>query len=207
VTTLPLTLACGPYLPFDEGRFWMVVVTFTLLKPVAYFAFIHAFRYRVNRPVPMSFRRAAMLALARAGLGLLLLGVAVTALLTTGNESLLMWSWFYLYGGRAAAWFIVGRWGAVLRGRRLIGWVVSGSLLNAAFDVAAVGGLLDGWLWPAGILVCLIAFIGILDRVGRRTSLKARFADARFCLRCRYDLTGNLSGCCPECSTPVTAAA
>jgi len=38
----------------------------------------------------------------------------------------------------------------------------------------------------------------VLDRVGRRASLRARFADARFCMYCRYDLTGNLSGRCLE---------
>jgi hypothetical protein len=26
-----------------------------------------------------------------------------------------------------------------------------------------------------------------------------------FCPRCRYDLTGNVSGECPECGTPVVA--
>ena len=207
MTTLPLTLACGPFLPFDETALWMVVVTYMLLKPVAYFGFIHAFRYRVNRPVPMSFGRAAKLALARAGLGVLLVGVGIVAVMTTGSDAVLTWSWAYLYAGRVAAWFIVGRWGAVLRGRRLIGWVVSGTLINAAFDFAAVAGLLAGWLWPAMILGGLITFIAVLDRVGRRASLRARFADAQFCTSCRYDLTGNLSGACPECSTPVAAAA
>jgi len=115
----------------------------------------------------------------------------------------LAWSWVYLYAGRVAAWSVVGRWGAVLRGRRLLGWVVSGTLINAAFDFAAVAGLLAGWVWPAVILVGLIAFIAVLDRIGRRASLRGRFADGRFCMHCRYDLTGNLSGRCPECSIPV----
>ena len=184
----------------------MAVVTFILLKPVAYFGFIHAFRYRVNRPVPMSFGRAAKLSLVRAGLGVLLVGVGIVAVMTTGTDAVLAWSWVYLYAGRAVAWFVVGRWGAVLRGRRLVGWVVSGTLINAAFDFAAVAGLLAGWLWPAGILMGLIVFIAVLDRVGRRASLRARFADAPFCMRCQYDLTGNLSGRCPECSNPVATA-
>ncbi len=184
----------------------MAVVTFILLKPVAYFGFIHAFRYRVNRPVPMSFGRAARLSLARAGLGVLVVGVGIAAVMATGTDAVLAWSWVYLYAGRAVAWFVVGRWGAVLRGRRLVGWVVSGTLINAAFDFAAVAGLLAGWLWPAGILMGLIVFIAVLDRVGRRASLRARFADAPFCMRCQYDLTGNLSGRCPECSNPVATA-
>ncbi len=185
----------------------MVIVTYMLLKPVAYFGFIHAFRYRVNRPVPMSFGRAAKLALARAGLGVLLVGVGIAAIMTTGSDAVLAWSWVYLYAGRVAAWSVVGRWGAVLRGRRLLGWVVSGTLINAAFDFAAVAGLLAGWVWPAMILVGLIAFIAVLDHIGRRVSLRGRFADGRFCMNCRYDLTGNLSGCCPECSNPVATTA
>jgi hypothetical protein len=28
--------------------------------------------------------------------------------------------------------------------------------------------------------------------------------DGRFCATCGYNLTGNLSGVCPECGTPVT---
>jgi predicted amidophosphoribosyltransferase len=30
-----------------------------------------------------------------------------------------------------------------------------------------------------------------------------RRLDARICPRCRYDLTGNESGICPECGTPT----
>ncbi len=206
MTTLPLTLACGPYIPFDQTGFWVAAVTFLLLKPVAYFGFIHAFRYRVNRAVPLSFGRAAKLALARAGLGVLLLGVGIAAIAVAGNDMLLAWSWVYLYFARAAAWFIVGRWGAVLSGRRLVGWIVSGTLINAAFDFAAVAGVFAGWVWPAAVLAGLVVFIVVLDRIGRRESLKARFAESPLCLACRYDLTGNLSGRCPECSTPVAIA-
>ncbi len=205
--SMALTLACGPYIDLDEPRVWMALVTFLALKPVAYFAFIHAFRYRVNRPIPMSFGRAAKLALARAGLGVVLLATGAAAVMITRSDTLLAWSWLYLYAGRIVAWFVVGRWGAVLRGRRLAGWIVSGTLLNAAFDFAAVAGLLDGWAWPAAVLIGLAIFIAILDRFGRRESLQARFDDARFCGACRYDLTGNLSGRCPECSAPVATVA
>jgi hypothetical protein len=30
-------------------------------------------------------------------------------------------------------------------------------------------------------------------------------AALRFCRHCRYDLTGNVSGVCPECGTPTSA--
>ncbi len=201
MTTLTLTLGCGPYLALDEPQAWMALVTFLVLKPVAYFGFIGAFRYRVNRPIPMTFGQTAKLTLARAGLGVLLLAVGAGVVMAAGSAMLLAWSWLYLYVGRIAAWFVVGKWGAVLRGRRLFGWVVSGTLINAAFDFAALAGLLEGWMWPAAMLIGLTVFIVILDRVGRRDSLKARFPDGPFCQSCRYDLTGNLSGRCPECST------
>lgn len=50
-----------------------------------------------------------------------------------------------------------------------------------------------------GIPLVLLAEFWILDRVGflprkRRPSL---------CEKCDYDLTGNESGICPECGTPI----
>ena len=47
-----------------------------------------------------------------------------------------------------------------------------------------------------GVLVALIA-IAIPDRV------RVRRLDR--CTRCRYDLTGNQSGICPECGEPTPA--
>ena len=200
-----LTLACGPYLTVDGPGLVASIVIFVLFKPVAYFAFIQAFRYRVSRSVPMTFGRAAKLALARAGLGIVLFASGVGIVALGGDEgTLLAWSWVYLYSGRAGAWFVVGRWGAVLRGRRLAGWVISGTLINAAFDVAAVGGLLAGWQWPAVVLLGLGTFIVVLHVMGRRATLKARFTTSA-CRRCNYDLTGNLSGRCPECSAAIAA--
>ena len=43
----------------------------------------------------------------------------------------------------------------------------------------------------------------LLDRIGRRATLKARFTSNPVCLQCHYDLTGNLSGRCPECAAPI----
>lgn len=108
-----LTLGCGPYLALDEPQAWMALVTFLVLKPVAYFGFIGAFRYRVNRPVPLTFGQTAKLTLARAGLGVLLFAVGAGVVMAVGSAMLLAWSWLYLYVGRIAAWFVVGKWGAV----------------------------------------------------------------------------------------------
>ena len=203
---LPGTLGCGPYLCVDGVGFWVSVVAFVILKPVAYFAFIQAFRYRVSRAIPMGYRRAAGLALARAGLGIALFGAGAAVLVWIGDDAFIVWSWLYLYAGRIGAWWIVGWWGAGVRGRRLVGWVVSGTMINVAFDFATVAGMLDGWIWPASILAGIAVFIAVLDRIGRRVTLKLRFGPAPFCRRCNYDLTGNLSGRCPECSTAIQGA-
>ncbi len=200
-------LACGPYISFDQPSVWASIVVFFVLKPVAYFGFIQAFRYRVSRPIPMTFGRAAKLALFRAGLGVVLVGLGAAVVLTTRSEALLAWSWLYLYAGRGAAWFIVGWWGAVLRGRRLVGWIVSGTMLNAAFDFAAVFGLLGQWMFPTLTLIAMVAFIAALHAIGRRASLRSRFASMAVCASCNYDLTGNLSGRCPECAAPIALAA
>jgi hypothetical protein len=47
------------------------------------------------------------------------------------------------------------------------------------------------------------AAIWLLHVVGRRASLKMRFTRRPVCLCCGYDLTGNISGRCPECGRAV----
>jgi hypothetical protein len=205
--TSTLLVGCGPYLDLEGTSLWVAITAFLVLKPLAYFGFIQAFRYRVSRPIPMTIGQALKLTAARAGLGIAFFAAGAAAVVFSGSTSVLMWSWLYLYLARAAAWLIVGRWGAVLRGRRLAGWVIAGLVINAAFDFAALAGLLEGWAWPAAVFASLCVFIGLLDRVGRRASLRARFSAWRHCARCHYDLTGNLSGCCPECGQTVAEAA
>lgn len=202
-----LTLACGPYIP---EYWWVAVVSYFVLKPIAYFAFIQAFRFRVSREIPMTLGHAARLTLLRSGLGVLFFGAgyAVMAIAQRNQlliDALLMYSWMYLYVERLVAWFIVGRWGASLRGRRLVGWCISGTLINAAFDFGVIAGLFEGWVYIPIVVAGLAVFIGLLHAIGRRPSLRARFTTA--CNSCSYNLTGNLSGFCPECGTPIAAAA
>ncbi len=86
-----------------------------------------------------------------------------------------------------------------------MGWIISGTLINAAFDAAVIAGLLAGWVYPAGIVLLIGGFIAIMERLGRRASLQARFSSDPLCATCQYNLTGNLSGICPECGTPIPA--
>lgn len=195
-------LACGPYFP--PGSVETSLLIFLVLKPLAYYAFIQAFRYRVNRPIPMGFGKAAKLAALRTGLGILIIGFGAAALSGMGNETLWKLSWIYLYAERVFSWWVVGAYGAGLAGRRLLGWTISGTLVNAAFDGALVLGFIKDW---TGLLVVpvIVVFIYVLHVVGRRDALRARFQTYPLCWKCQYNLTGNLSGVCPECGTPIAA--
>lgn len=96
--------------------------------------------------------------------------------------------------------------------RGLIRWSMIGGVFVGA--VAAVDGFIaNGYLavgsedaigmagttWVAG--QCLVTSMGILIWAQRLFLAK----DAHLCRRCEYDLTGNTSGACPECGTPVGA--
>lgn len=202
------TLACGPF--FNCGGALLSVVILLMFKPLAYYAFIQAFRYRVSRPIPMSVAQAVKLAGVRAGLGFVLVGAGAFCFyqweLSYGGD-FWAYSWVYLYLERLLVWAGLGWYGAGLRGRRFVGWTLSGTALNAAFDFAIVVGVMDGITKPVLILGGIAALIAVLHKVGRRDSLKYRFSSDPSCTKCHYNLTGNLSGICPECGTPIVTAA
>jgi hypothetical protein len=64
--------------------------------------------------------------------------------------------------------------------------------LPLAYDVLT-------WTGPCFIVACL----GVTARIRLRRVERGNGGEARTCVRCRYDLTGNVSGICPECGTPV----
>ena len=66
------TLACGPY--FDPAGLVASFILFLLIKPLSYYAYVRAFRYRVCRAIPMTTRQAIRLAVLRGGLGLIMVG-------------------------------------------------------------------------------------------------------------------------------------
>ena len=200
-------LACGPYFQRDGAITSLLVLL--VFKPIAYFAFIHAFRYRVSYSVPMTSRQAASLAALRALIGFAFVvagALALSMMNATGaviNTKLIIVSWAYLYLERLLVWSWLGSSKAGLRGRRLFAWTAFGTLLNAAFDYAVIIGLFTGFIAPSFVLVAIAFFIWIVHVLGRRASLQNRFSNDPLCMKCQYNLTGNLSGICPECGTPV----
>lgn len=202
-----LTLGCGPF--FSTAGLWVSLVVLLLIKPATYFAFIQAFRYRVSRDIPMRFKQAALLTVARTVLGALILGgVALGgALLPSalgGSEYRMPALWVFLGLERLVLWLCLGIY-AGLRTRRLVGWTISGVCIDLAYDASIGVSLADEWLIHAAILGGVFVFIFALHKIGRRDSLRARFNAKPHCAKCAYDLTGNLSGTCPECGTAIGA--
>jgi hypothetical protein len=203
-------LACGPF--FSVTGLWVSLFILLAVKPATYFAFIQAFRYRVSREVPMSFGQAMRLTVARTLIGGALLGgVALVVGLFARSSAVrpelgapLLWG--VLAAERLALWLCLGIY-AGLRTRRLAGWTISGVCLDLVYDIAVGVTLADQWLIHAGILLAVFVFIALLHRIGRRASLRSRFSTSPRCGRCAYDLTGNISGRCPECGTTIAAPA
>jgi hypothetical protein len=200
------TLACGPF--FSTTGLFVSLFVLLVVKPLTYFAFIQAFRYRVARDVPMSFRRAVMLALARTFIGAALIVFVAFAAGLLSSASIAPSDyhppilWGLLAAERLALWLCLGVY-AGLRTRRLVGWTISGVCIDLAYDVAVGVTLADQWLLHAAILAAVTVFLVLLHLIGRRASLRARFDSSPRCTRCAYDLTANVSGVCPECGTPV----
>lgn len=71
-------------------------------------------------------------------------------------------------------------------------------------------------LYPADLVMGMVAALiggavvcGLCMAAGavaeRIFSKRRRFVTGRYCVKCDYDLTGNISGRCPECGTPTGA--
>jgi hypothetical protein len=196
------SLACGPV--FSEMTIPGAIAVLFVVKPLLYFGFIQAFKYRVSRFVPMSSRRAWALAGTRAAAGLATSGLAYLFVSITHVrlDDWIALTWGLLIAERCAMWFALGVWGAGLRGRRLLGWTISGVGIDVAYDGAIAAGALFGLGAHLVVTIFAVIFIHALHVVGRRDSLKQRFSNFN-CRQCGYDLCGNLSGICPECGGPV----
>ncbi len=82
-------------------------------------------------------------------------------------------------------------------------------LISASILILAAAILIstrEGILAPAGCILLVVAFclwVGglvfvLTDTVGHRYD-----SDTLTCSHCGYNLTGNVSGTCPECGTPM----
>ena len=90
-------------------------------------------------------------------------------------------------------------------------WTVEGHLPGLGADVTGWTG--RGWsltvvvsygaLIAAGAVLPTVAAAGAVIRNRRRQF--ERSAGHQHCTLCRYDLTGNISGVCPECGSPAAA--
>src|SRR5438093_5234521 len=189
-------LACGPF--FSTAGLLVSLFILLVVKPATYFAFIQAFRYRVSRDVPMSFKRAVWLTATRTLVGAALLGgVAIVAsflfrssVVHPGFREATMWA--TLVAERLGLWLCLGLYGG-LRGRRLAGWTLSGVCIDLAYDVAGGVALADQWLIHAGSLLSGVLFIALLYRIRPRALPPASFAYSPRCAPCSYDPTVTLS--------------
>jgi len=57
-------------------------------------------------------------------------------------------------------------------------------------------------LLPLAISLCALAYVAF-RRPSAKEALRNYAADPRHCGRCEYDLTGNVSGICPECGWAI----
>lgn len=200
-----------PLLACTESAFFDSVIAsllvFLLFKPVVYVAFVLAFRYRVSAEHPLSWARILTIAAVRAVAGLLIIGGCglfmrfALDMDTTGSTQTIIQT--IVTGERLVLWAALG-WGmARLRGRRLLGWTLSGAAIDLGYDLA-LDPACHTKIGPIIAMTALVMLcIGLLLAVGRRSELRDRFTRNRWCM-CGYDPTGNISGICPECGKPVS---
>jgi hypothetical protein len=192
-------LACGPS---PDLLFPFVVLGVVLLLGVKfciYVWFVYAFRYRVASPLPMSHRRAWAIAMLRTVIGAVVVSGTWYAMYETeiGDEQALLSGWIIVTFERAAVWWLLGAKMARLQGRRLLGWTLSGVAIDATTDAAIYFTGEYGLAFPVLSYGAMIVFVGSHYIVGRRSGLLNQYRS--HCLKCGYDLAGNVSGRCPEC--------
>ena len=99
--------------------------------------------------------------------------------------------------------WLIGAKPAGLQGCRPAGWIIGGTIPNAAFDIALVVGVFAGFVGPVVVLAAIAGLNAALHVTGRRAVLRLRFDKVPHCGVCSHNLTGNLRGICSECGTPI----
>jgi hypothetical protein len=151
----------------------------------------------------MTTKQAAGLAALRTAVGIVFVGGGALLFAQIANRGGIIAPWIYLIVSRIGAWWLIGYYAAHLRGRRLAAWIVFGTLINLGFDASVAIGLFAGAFIPCGVLILIAGIIYTLHATGRRVGLRSRFYAHPACAVCEYNLTGNLSGICPECGTAI----
>ena len=86
--------------------------------------------------------------------------------------------------------------------RRVVIVVVLSTAAWLALTAAALDGLLPTPYMALALFGVVAAlFYAFLERPSRLSSARR---SAGLCLKCGYDLTGNVSGVCPECGAAAT---
>lgn len=90
----------------------------------------------------------------------------------------------------------------------IVAFVLTGLVTQASSAVVWVAVLRFEWPSWLTVVLYLVPFVaaGIAFVISRRRSERDEGVARGCCARCAYDLTGNVSGRCPECgcATPTT---
>ncbi len=132
------------------------------------------------------------------------LGLFVVGLVSGGGPAL----WQYLLLATGIFWLAAAIDSAGAKRRRITSRVVRLLVLSAlSFSLAALGA----WIMPTdgsgGIALRLVLYAGYAFLLIAVLYDRTKRPRKGYCIACEYDLTGNVSGRCPECGTPVAAGA
>lgn len=98
------------------------------------------------------------------------------------------------------------RWGdnALYRGV-LAGFITLGlgSCVASPILMMVSGQTIDPPMIAAGVWIAAITLGVLIGYLSRRLDQPRRWAAEGKCTTCGYDLTGNVSGTCPECGTKL----
>ncbi len=197
------------FLTFDFTSIYIVLFILLVVNPIAYYFLVNAYRYRVNRAMPITRSQTVKLAAARIGMGMVFVGGGTWVSLVVGDPFGVLLC--YIVVARITIWWVVGKHMLILSSKRLFGWIVAGMIIDTAFDVMINREFLiksdnyyHGVLLTLPVVVPVAIFVYFINRRGKRPELVEQFDPSQFCQTCKYNLTGNLTGICPECGTPIS---
>jgi predicted RNA-binding Zn-ribbon protein involved in translation (DUF1610 family) len=139
----------------------------------------------------------------------------VEVCMTAGGNAELTTSWVFLslillpsVLGYIAGWVVIAVTGkAVWGAKAFLSTPALYTVLGAAGYSVMISGFLSGIIAYVGSIIialsCLFAVLGSLHAVRRFERLRRRLVP-RLCTRCGYNLTGNVSGRCPECGARIS---